>query len=452
MQRHREPSRLLTGAVFLSFCSFVPRADALPSFARQTGQKCAACHVGGDWPQLTPWGRFFKLSGYTAGKSIIDKEGAAHLPVGLFGQAGLTWAAQPNDTQGGTVIPNNGSPQAYQFTGEFASKLTNFLGVFYEYQVGNTFPGWKGTSGPADVRAVHFFRVGGNEILVGVDSNNSPTVQDVWNTVPDWSFPFYSSPQAPAGPASPMIGSLGAQSGSVGAYALVNRQFYIETSFYRAATGFFRWMSAGTAFAAGGRNYLQGNNPYWRAYWTRGHGPHSFMVGTLGMQSRIYPDSSNPTGPVDRFNDYGFDSQYQYLGSTHKVTVRGSYIYEHQAWDASYLAGNTANFRGNLKSLNLSGSYAYDTGWVFHAGYFLTNGNNDSGLYGITDPSGNTVTTSPDTSGYTAQVDRQITQNIQIMAQYRGYFRFNGLRHNIDGIGRSASDNNTLWLTAFFAF
>jgi len=50
---------------------------------------------------------------------------------------------------------------------------------------------------------VHFFHLGGNELLVGVDSNNSPTVQDVWNTVPDWSFPFYSPPQALSGPASP---------------------------------------------------------------------------------------------------------------------------------------------------------------------------------------------------------------------------------------------------------
>src|SRR5947209_12189999 len=94
---------------------FLPRqASALPSFARQTGQKCAACHVGGAWPQLTPWGRFFKLSGYTAGRSIVDKEGAVNVPVGVFGQAGLTWAAQPNDAAGNSVVPHHGGPQFYQ--------------------------------------------------------------------------------------------------------------------------------------------------------------------------------------------------------------------------------------------------------------------------------------------------------------------------------------------------
>jgi hypothetical protein len=38
-------------------------ANALPSYARQTGQQCAACHNG--FPELTPYGRLFKLNGYT---------------------------------------------------------------------------------------------------------------------------------------------------------------------------------------------------------------------------------------------------------------------------------------------------------------------------------------------------------------------------------------------------
>src|SRR5438105_4380242 len=121
MQNRRTISGVpVMATLFLSFC-LLPQAYGLPSFARQTGQKCAACHVGGNWPQLTPWGRFFKLSGYTAGKSAWDKEGPNYLPLGMFGQAGLTWAAQPNDTEGQNVISQNGSPQAYQFTGEVAT-------------------------------------------------------------------------------------------------------------------------------------------------------------------------------------------------------------------------------------------------------------------------------------------------------------------------------------------
>src|SRR5208337_4213908 len=42
-----------------------PTASAVPSFARQTGQPCATCHTA--FPELTPFGRQFKLMGYTSG-------------------------------------------------------------------------------------------------------------------------------------------------------------------------------------------------------------------------------------------------------------------------------------------------------------------------------------------------------------------------------------------------
>ena len=35
----------------------------VPSFSRQTGLACSACHF--QFPQLTPFGRLFKLNGYT---------------------------------------------------------------------------------------------------------------------------------------------------------------------------------------------------------------------------------------------------------------------------------------------------------------------------------------------------------------------------------------------------
>src|SRR6202521_3311356 len=36
---------------------------AVPSFSRQTGLACSACHY--QFPQLTPFGRLFKLNGYS---------------------------------------------------------------------------------------------------------------------------------------------------------------------------------------------------------------------------------------------------------------------------------------------------------------------------------------------------------------------------------------------------
>lgn len=92
--RLRRPAAPLVGL------GLSPSALALPSFARRTGQKCAACHVGAGWPQLTPQDRFFKLLGSTVVK--------------------------------------------------LATKVINFLDVFCEYRIGNIFPGWKGTTDAAD--------------------------------------------------------------------------------------------------------------------------------------------------------------------------------------------------------------------------------------------------------------------------------------------------------------
>src|SRR5450759_4820831 len=58
---------VVTAAAIFSAVTFgtIPPADALPSFARQTGQPCGTCHT--DFPGLTPYGRRFKIEGYTTG-------------------------------------------------------------------------------------------------------------------------------------------------------------------------------------------------------------------------------------------------------------------------------------------------------------------------------------------------------------------------------------------------
>ena len=64
------------------------QADAVPSFARQTGQECPACHVS--WPELTPYGRFFKVTGYTIGKTFWSSEGINYVPVAVMAQASVS--------------------------------------------------------------------------------------------------------------------------------------------------------------------------------------------------------------------------------------------------------------------------------------------------------------------------------------------------------------------------
>jgi hypothetical protein len=61
-------------------------------------------------------------------------------------------------------------------------------------------------------------------------------VQDVWNTVPAWSFPFMSSGSAPSGNAATLIdGGFGQQVVGLGAYGLWNNLLYTELTAYRSA-------------------------------------------------------------------------------------------------------------------------------------------------------------------------------------------------------------------------
>ena len=72
------------------------------------------------------------------------------------------------------------------------------------------------------------------------------------------------------------------------------------------------------------------------------------------------------------------------------------------------------------------------------------------------------ATGSPQTSGYRVQLEyvpfgksgsfAAPWVNLRLGLQYTGYWRFNGSSSNYDGSGRSASDNNMVFLFAWLAF
>ena len=94
------PAILAAGLVLgvAAMCIVGPRrAQALPSYARQTGQQCAACHNG--FPELTPYGRQFKLNGYTFGggdPSAIPPISAMTVPSFTHTEAGQPGGAAPH--------------------------------------------------------------------------------------------------------------------------------------------------------------------------------------------------------------------------------------------------------------------------------------------------------------------------------------------------------------------
>ncbi|MDE2260806.1 MAG: cytochrome C, partial [Betaproteobacteria bacterium] len=59
MPLHPFIRNFVAGSVFAAvLLALIPStASAIPVYARQTGEKCVACHVGGMYPLLTSFGR-----------------------------------------------------------------------------------------------------------------------------------------------------------------------------------------------------------------------------------------------------------------------------------------------------------------------------------------------------------------------------------------------------------
>ena len=87
-------------ALAAAFGLYSGTAAAVPSFARQTGQDCVACHVGGYGPQLTPYGIRFKLGGYTDSDGKDDKVPLSAMLLGGFTRTGKDQPEAPTDRTG----------------------------------------------------------------------------------------------------------------------------------------------------------------------------------------------------------------------------------------------------------------------------------------------------------------------------------------------------------------
>src|SRR6476660_862422 len=100
---------------------------------------------------------------------------------------------------------------------------------------------------------------------------------------------------------------------------------------------------------------------------------------------------------TDSFTDIGIDTQYQYLGDPHTVTLRASWIHETHNTSASQTLGLADNSNNTLRSLNVSASYIYDHTWSVTAGRMSIGGTADAALYG-------TFTGSPNSAGWITEI------------------------------------------------
>ena len=425
-------------------CLLATSARALPSFAQQTGKPCAQCHTIAYGPALTAYGRQFKLNGYVWGdaQTVIP-------PLALMAQGGFTHTAKDQVDPPADRFNTNDNGSLDQVSLFYGGRITQHVGAFVQM----TFSGESRTTSwdNLDVRFANSATLGNTSLVYGVSVNNNPTVQDLWNSTPAWSYPYINSALAPTPAAAPVIaGGLAQLVLGATAYAMLDDHWYLEAGAYRGVSD--HWLK-NLGVGSDASPHLDGLSPYWRASWQTDFGPHYVSVGTFGLNSKRHPDPASPV--TDRFEDLGFDATYQYVNDRgHALSANLTLIHEKQSLEASFAGGNAGNSDNHLNTASLDVTYAYQQTWVASAGLFNTSGSTDMGLYAPGPVSGS-LSGSPDSHGYILQVEyvpfgkldsfARPWANVRLGLQYTGYQRFNGGGANYDGFGRSASDNNTLF-------
>jgi hypothetical protein len=437
------PIRSTLGLAALALFIVAPAratTNGTPAFARQTGLACNLCHT--HYPELTPMGRTFKLNGYVfrGGQSVQGNNpgGAQNLllnlvsPLSIMMQTSFTQTkkAEPG-TQNGTIFfPDQLSIFA---GGEVTPHLGGFLQVTFDPQSGQL-----GIDN-ADFRWATQSTLLAKPATFGIDLNNNPTVQDVWNTTPAWGFPYGSSAAAPTPAAAAIIdGTLGQQVAGLTAYTLWNNQVYGEFGFYRSApVGTNRPLDNST-------DVLKGGAPYWRVALPHQFGKHYLSVGGYGMTAKVYPAGAGLTGPTNKFSDVALDLAYFVNLGNNSFSTDATWIHEKQTWSA----GGTTNPTNTLNTYRLAAMYHVRQMYAFTVAPFTTTGTADAALYGGA-PS---ASGSPNSSGVIAEADVMPWQNWRLQFQYVVYSKFNGSKTNYDGAGRNAADNNTLYIMTWLLF
>lgn len=480
---------VVTGGGWLAFSA---PAEAIPVFARQTGHNCQACHIS--YPELTAYGREFKLNGYTFGEAQpIPLAGAIMAEVD---HVRSTDASTGAPTCAGTGLNGTGNCDVLrlnQYSIFFGGRFSDNFGMFGQ-MTGTEFPigagsgtgnshvapgGWAPAADNTEFRYVH--RIAADDSLepaavLGLNMNNNPAMEDVWNSVPAWRFPWF--PYFPAGHGPVAATYIDNPSGGhdkvgIGAYAWVQKSFYAEVNLYHSATGmlsFMNWGQGGTEANMAtplGVNFvpdvLSGENPYWRLAYSHDWGYNSVEVGLFGWFAKTY--NCNPAAgatcvvpystATNNYHDTAIDAQYQFnKGDPWVFGASGSYIHENNDLTALYQSsGGTAVSQPghSVNEFNVRGTVYYNRQWGATLGYSSLNGTSDMALYG-SGTDGGSLTGDPSSSWWTLELNYLPLQNLRFSLLFQQFKKINGGTSDFDGFGNSAGGQDRITGAIWWAF
>jgi hypothetical protein len=240
------------------------------------------------------------------------------------------------------------------------------------------------------------------------------------------------------------------------AYTMIHDHVFLEAGVYKGLTD--RWLDNVGLYPAN-NPHINGGSPYWRAAYQFTQGSSYFSVGTFGINVKTQPDPTVPD--TNRYTDVGVDATWQYTpDGPGALLANFSLVHENQDLTATFNGGGSDNASNHLTALRMDVSYAYRQTCA-GVGLFDTTGGTDFTFYG-SNPLTGSNNGSPDTRGYTLQFEcvplgkmeswGRPWVNLRLGVQYTGYVKFNGGTSNYDGFGRSASQNNSLFIFSWMAF
>jgi len=411
--------------------------SALPSFSQQTGEPCSQCHVGAYGPQLKQYGRDFKLFGYVSGDGQNTAPPLAMIVAGAFTRTEADRTPLPHYQANDNVAV---SSVLLAYAGKIAGGVGTFAEMTYDavrqkYAVSRI-----------DIRRAFTGEVAHRDVVWGVDVNNRPGLQDLWNSSPVFEFNASTSAFAASPAVSPLIdGKLSGRVAGAGAFAMWDGQLYTEFAEYGQLDRNLL-NRAGLATPATADRY-QGSMPYWRVAWQHDFADRHYLeLGGYGLQARRFPGDVQSAG-TDKLTDVGLDATYQYTGSKRRfVAAHATWIHEDAQLDAAQRVAKTAA-SDHLDVLRADVIYSFDNTWTPAFEVFRTTGSTDAKFFRT--PNG-----SPNSDGYVLELSyvpwgKKTSPvrwaNFRLNARYVGYTRFNGKTQN-------ASDNNTFLVGATAAF
>jgi hypothetical protein len=429
---------LLAATLWLLFST---SAQAIPAYARQTGNACADCHAGAYGPALTPYGMRFKLNGYT------DTDGNGFkIPV-----AGQLTATHSVPTRG------QDTTQLTEADIYIAGRVTDNIGGYVKVETDNNGRDqFSSKLSDVDLRFVaKDVKLGEKEATFGVSVNNNPGFQDAVDDLPGATqlgppgvTGTLLNPSSPDALANRVVGAT--------VYGLYDSDWYGEVGTYTALP---LSTQSGLGYTDSGDPGKISDTGYFRFAYMKDLKKQFFSAGVVGLTAKRQLPR---IGPADDLTDLGYDVTYQYIGNRKNI-VQVSFvdILEQRHYGSlppSPFPGVVAQSHDAVHDKVFTFTYTFLQTYGLTFSHLESTGTRDIVRYqpyGVPDTTSNLLSFTWAPFGKEDSLTSMA--NLKLAASWFHFSRFNGSSTNIFGVGpglpvTNARDLNAFSLTASVAF